>query len=302
MAYTTGECTGHLELLETVRDYVVSQGWTQIGGETGAIVDGDFVSLRGPGLGGTDQILVSLNVGSNVPAAHYMLGVRGHTAYNTSNPTPTPPGSNSPWTYLPLTSDSIRYWIVASGRRFIVVAKTNNRFDVMYAGFILPEHLPSDWQYPLFVGASSTAYRANADDGSQHQNFWRAPANGYLFTPEQQWRALENVSSSGNVNNGSEYSPGSGRLQAVDWITNVGQRELTRTLDNEPWLCRGRLAQYRSTALEASNFLGHFDGVHFTPAAGAAIESLISSGGVDHLVVPNVYRITTGQVAAIALE
>lgn len=308
MAYTTGECTGHLELLEIVRDFVTdagelgSQAWAQIGGQSGAVSAGDFVSLRGPGLGGTDQVLVSFDVDSNVPAAHYMLGVRGHTAYNTSNPSPDPPGLSSPWTYLPLIAGTIRYWIVANGRRIIIVAKSNNRYNVAYAGFILPEHLPSDWQYPLLAGASSTAHRANSDDSSQHQNFWRSPSSGYLFTPEQQWRPIENLSTSGSNNDGSELSPDSGRLMAVDWKNNIGERNLARTIDGQPWLVRGRLAQYSTSTTQASNFLGHFDGVFFTPSAGATIEGIIEHGGKGYLVVANIYRNSVGQVAAVCLE
>lgn len=303
MAYTTGEATNHLNLLEIVRDYLVDEvNWTQVGGQTGGVSAGDFVSLRGPGLGGDDQIYLSLSAYSNAPAAHYALGLRGHTAYNTSVPSPDPPGLNSPWTYLPLVNATIRYWIVASGRRFILVAKSNNRYDVFYGGFLLPEHLPGDWPYPMLIGGSSTTYRQSSDDAVQHSNFWRAPGTGFVFTPEQLWRPIENVQTTSNVNDGVEAPTESGRLMTPDWKTNVGYRRLTRTIDGAPWMTRGRLAQYATDELSARNFLGHFDGVFFTPSTGAVIESTIEHEGVDHLVVSNVYRNSVGQVAAIRLE
>lgn len=308
MAYITGETTGYLNLAAILRDFLTTnedlvadgQEWEQIGGETGALAAGAFMSFRGRGLGGTDEVLLSLTLSENVPSNHYMIGIRGHTAYNEAVPSSTPPGLNSPWVYIPTTSGVLRYWMVANGRRFIMVVKANNRYEVMYGGFILPEHLPSDWSYPLLIGGSSPDSRSSASDAVAHSNFWRAQANGYLFTPEQQWRVLENLTGTGN--DGTEAPPDSGRLMAVDWKTNIGPRTLTRTIDNQPWLVRGRLAQYGGSDLAARNFLGSFDGVFFTPAAGAAIESLIEHGGKEYLVVSNVYRNTNGQIAAICLE
>lgn len=311
MAYITGEATNHLNLLGILRDFLTSNGdlvgagqeWEQIGGQTGTIVAGDFVSLRGPGLGGTDQILLSLFAYSNAAAAHYLIGMRGHTAYNPSVPSFNPPGLNSPWAYVPLINATIRYWIVGNGRRFICVAKSNNRYDVLYGGFMLPEHLPADWPYPLLIGGSATDYRQNSTDDVWHSNFWRSPGNGFLFTPEQQWRAMQNVQNNTNANDGSEYSPDAGRLMSVDWKNNIGySTEFTRTLDGEPWLRRGRLAQYSTSDLNPKNFLGHYDGVFFTPSAGAVIEGIVEQGGKDYLVIANVYRNSTGQVAAICLE
>lgn len=303
MAYITGEATGYRNLLEVLRGFVIANGWEQIGGEAGAIGADSFVSLRGPGLAGTDEILLSLRTFTNIPAAHYCIGISGHTAYAQGNPTPEPPGFNSPWVYMPLIASTIRYWIVCNGRRMIVVAKSNSRYDVMYGGFVLPDHLPSDWPYPLLAAASSTIPQAGSSDLVTHSNFWRGPRTGHLFTPEQLWRPLDNISTSGgNPNNGAEVPPNGGWLFAADWKTNIGVSELARTLDNQPWLRRGRLAQAGDDALSARNFLGHFDGVFFTPAIGAIVESEIEVGADRYLVVPNVYRSTVGQMAAIHLE
>ena len=311
MAYITGEATNHLNLLEILRDFLTTnadlvtagQEWEQIGGEVGAIDNGDFVSLRGPGLGGTDQILLSLSAYSNAPAANYLLQLRGHTAYNEALPSVDPPGLNSPWVYAPLINATIRYWIVANGRRFIMIAKCNNRYDAMYGGFVLPDHLPSDWPYPLFIGGSNTGLVANSSDLVAHSNFWKANGGAYLFTPQQLWKQVINVNSSASApNNGVETALDSGTLQSVDWKTNTGVYDFTRTNDGEPWIRRGRLAQFSNDALNPKNFLGHYDGVFYTPSVGAIIESLIEHDGKDYLVIPNVYRNSSAQVAAICLE
>ena len=54
--------------------------------------------------------------------------------------------------------------------------------------------------------------------------------------------------------------------------------------------------------LDARNFLGYFDGVYYTPSVGAVVESIIEYDDKEYLVVPNIYRNSEGQVAAVALE
>ena len=303
MAYINGNATNYRTLLSTLRDFVVANGWELIGGQAGAIGADDFISLRGPGLAGNDEILLSLETVTNVPAGQYCISITGHTAYAKGNPSPDPPGLSSPRVYAPLIDSTIRYWMVANGRRFIVVAKSNNRYDVIYGGMVMPDHLPSDWPYPVLVGASSTVLQAGSSDRVTHSNFWRSPGCGYLFTPQQTWKPFENVVDQWNVNNGYEAPFTGGRLMAADWKTNVGVYEFARTLDNQPWLRRGRIIQTAQPGSnEARNFLGHFDGVFYTQAVGAIVEGTIRNGGKNYLVVPNVYRNTSGQMAAICLE
>ena len=297
MAYTTGEAANHLDMLVRLRDYLVSNGWAQVGGQTGAVASGDFVSLSGPGLSGTDQILLTVQAFTNAPAGVFSLRMSGHTAYNPALPTIDPPGLNSPWVYAPLVNDRIRYWIVVNGRRFILIAKVNNRYDVFYGGFILPEHLPSDWSYPFLIGGSANAYMQSSVDTVHHRNFWSGYNSGYLFTPSQVWRAMNNYRADGFV------QPLSDALSSIDWRQGAGLTAYTRTLDDQPWISRGRIAEFfDGDAGSPRNMLGHYDGVFYTPAAGAVIESLIEHGGKQYLVVPNVYRTSDLNVAAICLE
>ena len=299
MAYITGEANNHLDLLAVLRDFLTSgPGWSVVGGvASGAVAHDQFVSLKGPGLGGTDQVFLTIKTHTNTPAGVYSLQMRGHTAYNPSVPSDAPPGLNSPWVYLPLINDPIRYWFVANGRRFIAVCKANNRYDVFYGGFILPEHLPSDWSYPFLIGGSANAYMQSSVDTVRHRNFWNGYNSGYLFTPSQVWRAMNNYRADGFV------QPLSDALSSIDWRESAGLTTYTRTLDGQPWISRGRIAEFfDGDAGSPRNMLGHYDGVFYTPAAGAVIESLIEHGGKRYLVVPNVYRTSDLNVAAICLE
>lgn len=306
MAYITGEANNHLHLLEVLRDFLtgnttlvgLGQQWEVVGGvDTGPFAHDDFVSLKGPGLGGSNQIFLSLRTHTNVPAGIYSLQMRGHTAYNPAVPSTTPPGLNSPWVYLPLINDPIRYWIVASGRRFIMIAKANNRYDVFYGGFILPEHLPSDWSYPMLIGGSANGLYGASIEGANHRNFWSPyTGQGYMFTPAQIWRDMTYVGSSENPGGGGN------ELLSVDWVDSISFPNKARAIDNSPYLAPGRIAEMSTSDLAPRNFLGVYDGIFYTPAAGTVIEQIIAHGGKNYLVVSNVFRNTNNNLAAICLE
>ena len=298
MAYATGTSTNHLDLLADLRTFLVANGWSVIGGITsGPIAHDEFVSFKGTGLGGTDQILLTVKTHTNNPAGIFSLQMRGHTAYDETLPSDTPPGLNSPWVYLPLIDDAIQYWFVASGRRFIAVCKANNRYDVLYGGFILPEHLPSDWGYPMLIGGSANALMAASAEGVQHRNFYNGgDGQGYVFTPGAIWRSLRNYDPNENPLNPDDT------LCSVDWHNQLSFPNKARCIDNSPWLQEGRIVEYSTSDLAPRNFLGVYDGLMYTPAAGAVVERIIENGGSDYLVIANVFRNSDNNIAALRLE
>lgn len=315
MATTTGTANNYFDLLTKVRDYLVGTvGWVQIGGEASNPISSDamFVSLKGPGLTGTDEILVTMQPSSVAANNAYAIRVRGHTAY--VNPGVDQPGADSKWAYLLTFNSPVTYWIVANGRRFIVIVKNASRYDVMYAGFILPEHLPGDWSYPLFIGASCyTGEFAQSTDILEHSNFWNpmatssgntALSSAYLFAPMQSWVLVRN----GYPQGSNLFTFSTGRV-TIPW-TRLCQQNLRRQLDNQPWFRRGQLAaidrdsngSVDSDVPEGGMFYGSFDGVFYTPAFGATAEQEAVVSGVTYKMFPNVGRTADGQFAAIAME
>lgn len=318
MATATGTASNYLDLLTKLRDFLVANGWVQIGGTaSGAIAaDTEFVSLKGVGLTGDDEILVTLQPFSAPANNAYSLRLRGHTAY--VNPGVDQPGSDSPWVYLLALNSPIEYWFIVNGRRFIVVSKSSSRYDAMYGGFILPEHLPSDWSYPLFVGASCNAGNlAQSSDQPYHSNFWHPfaangssnadndnPTSSYLFSPMQAWAPIRNGYSLG----GLAYDVYTGRM-TIPW-SGSSPRALRRQLDDTPWFRQGQLVAVARSATGAADvnvpeggiFYGSFDGVYYTPAFGATAEQESTVGGVTFKMFPNVARTSDGQFAAIKMD
>lgn len=304
MAYATGTSANHLDLLADLRDFLVSTtDWEVVGGvSSGPIAHDDFVSFKGLGLGGTDQIFLTIKAHTNNPAGVYSLQMRGHTAYNPASPSDTPPGLNSPWVYLPLINDTVQYWFVASGRRFIAICKANNRYDVLYGGFILPEHLPNDWSYPVLIGGSATRLMAASTEGWPHRNFWNcADGSAYLFTPGATWRTVQNIFNSSNESTENYVGPDN-TLCSVDWHGALSFSNKARAIDNSPWLQEGRLVEYAASNLNRRNYLGVYDGLLYTPAAGAVVEQIIEHDGKDYLVIANVFRNSDLNLAAVCLE
>ncbi|MGH8420764.1 MAG: hypothetical protein ACRER3_00220 [Pseudomonas fluorescens] len=323
MAWKTGTAANHRDLLQQLRDFLTAdaalvaagQQWAVVGGvASGALAANDFVSLKGRGLAGADEIFVSLQAYTVASSNYYNLALRGHTAYNPAAPSLDPAGANSKYVALLAVNSPFAYWFIANGRCFKVITRINGRYDALYAGFILPEHLPEDWSYPLFIGAAGLSRDLLASlDTYQHSNFWNPVSNfdvntgdsqAFLFSPMQAWVPLRNTWSSSLTTTGRMTFP---------W-TSVVNANHRRLLDGSAWLQRGQLAAvaYSSGSPdlgipydqvpEGGQFYGSFDGVFYTPSLGASAEQVVTAGGTDHVLVPNVFRTGDGQFAAFALE
>jgi hypothetical protein len=325
MAWVTDTATNITDLLARLRDFLTThpdlvaagQQWQVVGGTAaGAISANEFVSFKGRGLAGDDEIYFSAQAWI-VPASNfYNLAFRGHTAYNPALPTLDPPGANSNYVSILGVNSPIKYWFIANGRCFKVITRINGRYDAAYVGFILPEHLPGDWSYPLFIGASYLGRNAVASmDAYMHSNFWNPRADdasnvsnsqAYLFSPMQAWVPIRNsIQEYNNVDDGRVTAP---------WVPTMCNNNWRSLLDGTRWLQRGQLAAVgwgrgnpdrgspSPNVPERGQFYGGFDGVFYTPSFGAAAEQLATVNGIDHLLIPNVFRTGDGQFAAFALE
>ena len=330
MAYETGTATSYADLLAKLRTFLTTnaslstagQLWEVIGGvASGTPVDNDYVSLRGPGLSGDDDVFVSIRLRATPASNYYNWEIYGHTSYNPSLPGVDQPGNPPAPVSLLLTNSSIVYWFLASGRHFKVVTRISGRYDASYAGLALPDHTPLDWSLPFFIAGSS--YKVTdggaTDDSWAHTNFWQPNSEtnaqgsigtAYLLNPGGAWRAVRNnagsaISAESSPSNGPIVSPSHGAL----WPRNV-----RRCLDGSAWLHRLNLCQIGDGAgvrsggaveygaPDGGNWYGSLDGVFYTPAFGASAEEIVTIGGVDYLLIPNIARTGDGMFAAFALE
>ena len=327
MAIETGTATNYLDLMAKLRDFLTTdtdlvadgQEWECIAGKTtGTPIDTDFMSFKGQGLGGTDEIFFSITPVATPANNYYNLAIYGHAGYNSGTPGVIQPGNHySPVTML-LTNLPIVYWFVANGRRVIIITRISGRYDCAYIGLLLPDHLPEDWTYPLFVGGSSfyTTDGGATSDLAPHTNFWNpycesndmtGRATAYVFAPGGVWRALSHLMNGGS----SQRNIG---MLCVPWCAGIYPQNLRRTVDDQSWIKRGQVASVAEGAglysggipsnvnPNEGQWLASFDGVFYTPAFGASAEQIQTESGVDHMMIPNIARTGDGRWAAIAME
>jgi hypothetical protein len=293
MAFTSGTATNHLDFVGKLRDFLKgTPGWVQLAGPTtGTPAESDEIVLKGPGSSGTDEIIVALTFAVNAGTDVYNVALWGLVTYNPSQ-TVAAQVNSSGARYLHLWNAATPYWFVANGRRFVVVAKVSTVYQSGYAGFLLPYHLPTTWAYPMFVGGcSNDATRRWSSVSGNHGAFFD-PGEGAarLCFPDTAWRNVTNTYDIGSESyrQANVVSPWhvffySGYREAIDgdYVIEPGVVSVT-----DPF----------------SAVMGAFEGVFFIPGFGNSSESIKTIGGVDYLVVQNVYRTTNGEYACIRLD
>lgn len=323
MAYTTGTATGYLDLLGKLRDFLTTntalvnagQQWQVIGGvASGTPVSGDYISFKGPGLTGTDQVLCTIATTSSVSGGYYNWRLYGHTGYNTSLPGPVQSGGSPAGPAMLLTNNSFAYWFIANGRCFKVVTRISGRYDAIYLGLLLPDHTPQDYPYPMYVGGSASSSSILAsNDTLAHCNFWvgssydSVTSNAYVLTPGSAWRKV--VDSINDSTGHRQYG-----MHSLPWNNYIFQIRLRRPIDDSGWLMRGTLAEVgegsgvdsggapTTDAPDGGLWVGSYDGVFYTPSFGATAEEIITLGSTGHLLLPNIARTGSSTFAALALE
>lgn len=307
MAWATGTASNHRDLMAKIRDFLTAnadlvalgQQWVQLAGPTTGTPDGnDEFVFQGPGLAGDDEVIVSMTVFEDTGLGYYALYGRGMTGYNPDLPINEQPGAGPVGARLLLANLALTYWIIANGRCFKVIAKVGSVYDQCYMGLILPEHMPADWPYPLFVGGcSDTVSRDNGDVSDYRRAFWNSHerANAHLLNAGLAWRSVGNWYSS-NDNDTSDY------VSTIPWNSVFYNQKVRGTLDDQPVLTPGGLVTSQETDSDNGIFYGRFDGVFHVTAFETLAEQTITIAGKDYLVVPDIFRTSDGHMAAYALE
>lgn len=160
MAFQTGSSLGHLVLLDDLSTFLVAQGWTEL---KDVIVNGEReVYFQGPNIiAGAITINAHVNIRAfeDVPADRYNWEIRGAIGFDTNEDWDSQPQIsprvNDVVGCVPMFQNNIDYWFIANDRRFIVIAKISTVFVSMYGGFFLPYATPTEFPYPIYVGATT---------------------------------------------------------------------------------------------------------------------------------------------------
>ena len=307
MAYATGTASNYRDLVGELRDFLVGnadlvaagQAWTLLSGPaSGTPAATDELVFSGPGLAGDDDIRIGIKFYTDAGLGYYNVGFVGLTSSGV-NDIENQPGASIPHWML-LLNGSMNYRFIANGRRFIVICRAGANYPQAYAGFILPEHLPDDWPYPLFVGACAwDRYAGNSRNDTANSAYW----NGTTESPGPTNRATGSLCDAGRmwrpVSNRWQSGGDSDQVHTGDWFTPFFEQNARQSLTNSPVLSQGLLFS-RSDAIGRATY-GRFDGVFYLPAFGVTPDQIISIGGVNHVAIPNVFRTNDGNFSAYAL-
>lgn len=296
--------------------------------------------MHGPGAG-TDTIFVGIKLTSNTAGDYYNWKLGGFTGFNSGLNFESQPGYNSESitpVHMPLWNGEMTYWFMATGRRIIVVAKVSTVYEMCYLGFIDQFASPNQYPYPLFIGGSlswgSTNLPVVTDPlwrwsytGNEHRHFWEPmyvnsnmpqPATGRgqarLRTLGGTWRDF--WCGDGNDYDVVKVSSGTTFRDAttIDAWTQGFQTEtpngsiwpgLTKIDAMEACVDGSYLIIPNVLLLgvgsgDAPDIAGELSGIGRV-TGGLAAEDIITFGGDQWLVVPNVFRSNRQDYCAVRL-
>jgi hypothetical protein len=313
-AYATGTATDAADFVTQLTTFLTtnsdlvsaSQAWTS------EWTSGADTVLKGPGLSGTDNVLVGLRLINDGVNSDYRLMIEGMTGVLSGATELEGHVNPSSLVGMYLDSNPFTYWFVASGRRFVAVAQISTVFEAVYGGFMLPYATPDQYPYPLFVGgsragnvSSTNTWRSVADE---HTHF-SAPAyddsnsGAYLLDSANIWRVCANRGSPpyDYVVVGPDYlGTGYGVFTSGD-ITQQG------TLDFHLAMRDTFGGGYPLTPITLASQISHditygiLDGCYHVPGFSNSAANIVTVSGLDHLVVQNAFRSNLGDFWALGL-
>ena len=194
----TGTANDHYDLLTKVIGHLTgvgmgSQAWTLLHSVDDVSDNYHDRYLMAPGLSGTDEIYI--NIASNRNLANDTFGwwIRGAIEFNILNDWNNQPGI-SPAIQMPLWDSTTPYWLIANGRRFILIAKVSTVYSSCYAGFIMPYATSAEMPYPLFIATNCNTTRRWSQGDFFTSGFWD-PTEGaaYIRFWDGAWVEIANV-------------------------------------------------------------------------------------------------------------
>lgn len=312
MAVLKGSASNYLDLLAQLVTFLTtnsdlsgaspSQAWTLLASNKNSYTNGsDTVDaeyyLRAPGLSGAEQIYINLRAYHNVSGDYYNVECRGAVGYLASSAFASQPGSSPPvFSYLwNQASTSIPFWFIANGQRVIVIAKVGTIYETIYLGKISIYGTPAQYPMPLYIGATgiNQSQRYSIADNT-HRSCW--DGNGsYLCNTDGSWLLFQNQN-----NYSSSSTPSSPNNWIWPWQYDQQQFPgwMTANYDGTYQVIPARLEGNNPSI----NVWGELDGVGFVTGYGNTAENTLTIGSDTWLVVPNVYRSSANNYAAIKLS
>lgn len=350
MAVRVGTASNHIALWEELLDFLqndddlvsTGQAW-EVAWESPTQPDYELV-LKGPGVEGGNEVYVGLRLSIEPQTAgESQIHIMGMTGVIPAAATYAEHVNALGWPPLIfLDHNPMKYWMVANGRRFVLVLNISTIYQAAYAGFFLPYGTPTAYPYPLFIGGTRSnsgttslipsSWRDTGPDNYRHFVYPSCSSGGinvwdsqsFMLDPAGLWREgsyrtegslrYTRFTCGGrtfpdSMGNESLY-PIAGRESDLGPLSDNGRlgyaTVMARTiagLNGEMPLIPVPLTSWvTSSGATNPTIYGVLDGVFIVPGLGNAAENIVTINGVDHLVVQNVQRTNSDEYWALALE
>lgn len=319
MAWTTGSATDYVDLLDKLRAYLVTQGWTTLSFTLGTVAaGGGSLFTQGPGAGAGKRVHVEIRTIGNTGTGVYSWELRGATGYNAPG-APLNPGVQGTPCYFNLWQNAITYWFFVNDRRFMVVAKMSTTYSSMYAGFFLPWGTPDSYPFPLYIGGTYATADLVSLSNSAHRFFCDpggvlGSSSAWLRKPDGVWIPMINHQPSSSNDRGAD----NGRSNyGFVWPWSVGeQRNSNHDYREVGSITTGgasggffdnvipsRQGEYAIMPISLHSAVdppfGALDGAFAIPGSGLATEQAISTGGRNFTLFQNIARSSGNDFVAI---
>lgn len=267
----------------------IDQRWVDAGGDIEWI-------FRAPGLAGADEIYGGMRSYENVGLDYYNLAIIGATGFVSGNSFQTQPGA-SPERHLMMWNQPITYWLVANGRRLVLVYKITTYYGSCYLGHFLPYGTPQQYPYPLAVGGMTYLSGQRYSTVNAYQNktpFDPGGDGGYvnaalsIYHIDGSWQGFCNYYTSGSPDS---YRTGVNHVWPHGW-------EWVRNNVDGSYALFPLILNMNSPAI---NLLGEFDGVYWISGFANGAENTVTIGADTYLVFQDGHRTGAGNYRALKL-
>jgi len=305
MAFYSGTVSDYEALFDKIVEKALLQDWVIMEDERNT-AGKKYIILKGVGDDGLQEIYVGiekyLTTVSGINAYGFRLnGFTGYQAgvtyFNQAGAIPLGVGASLPT--VPLWNAPIDYWLCINKRRIVFVAKVSTNYFAGYLGYLLPFATGNQFPYPLAIGGSNR-FTNRYDDTANYATHFVIPYDQTLRmrAVDGTWRTFNLPTTFLGIASVYPYS------QHVSGNFSGGFfncKATPNTGGDIPPLQPVFLHEGFASNNYKGNIYGILDGCFHISGADQAVENIITIGGVDYLVVQNIFRTTIRDFWALKL-
>lgn len=288
--------TDHTDFLNKVYLFMTTNTDLITAGEewvTDRYVAGDEFIIHSPQAGDLQDIYIGWRVIEDVSNNIYNIEIRGFGGYVSGFTWDNQPVAQPKSVYLCSIDEALTYWIVASHRRFVVIEKVSTVYLSAYCGLFVPYATPTQYPYPMYVGASSgEMVRFSATSAISHAarpvGANDTTTSGYIYD-NGGWHTVRC-----STDNGTSVQ-GTVTLHPFHYTSHrlLGSTDVDATVTVEDTLVLNYVNSALAGILEGIGWVSGYD--------SQTSESTVSFDGDTWIIIQDVYRLAVNNFYAVRL-